>query len=702
MHRSGNSKCGDKHCNKKCNKKCETKCSEKCNKNDNECEKLVEHEITLVSTNSRNIFIDNTEFTIKIDIESKKLNEHVRKVTLYIPEINFQIIGDTFTPEGYIATASGFLPDKYCPLTATCQSTLAASYNGMLESFLRNPLVTQTPINGYILQINDAGALSIQGVGQFGNTIPAGGHALLPTTISYLVRPAKQVCSNLKLSLGPSDATQFNIGYIDGFRDSHVNDAFDNVVAWTWQDNSNIIDKSSEVTNVNVAIGKVINGKIKNVVVTQLTNYTLNNQQSIFDTAVAINRTDKNNIVVSWGNINFATFAYDPYVVSSMDGGLTWTAPQIPQGFPPLENGYGDCLGVKADKYGNFWYSFTDFTTGGVFTSIPNFYISQDKGLTWRLIYAAPNPIPNNFYDYPQFSFGNDANGQYGINFVAAWITVVSPQDLTPFVGFIPIPVGFVPALASTDTGIVLNKFVNQAAIVDIASSNDGRVWTYGTSSIGLNRSIIIGTSMLYKSPGALNENYSGNWTNVISLQNISNNPVFQGLYVSQPQRGYLNSSTTSIIYDDDREALYTISMKKVPDFDQNSELNFLISRNNGQTWSDPIKISNTNFANRGFQSMALDPVSKNLVFGWYDGRHDPTFKTLEYYSAIIDKNTLDKLVASISLSNPILLTGDATANNLNTSDVTANINNINDICLDDINKIRTNRLKRINEKLNN
>ena len=91
--------------------------------------------------------------------------------------------------------------------------------------------------------------------------------------------------------------------------------------------------------------------------------------------------------------------------------------------------------------------------------------------------------------------------------------------------------------------------------------------------------------------------------------------------------------------------------------------LYFIISRDNGQTWSSPIDISTTDFGNRGFQSMALnqwiDPVSGELisgglVFGWYDGRNDPTFQSVEYYAATISAKKLDKLVNAIPCSDPI------------------------------------------------
>jgi hypothetical protein len=51
---------------------------------------------------------------------------------------------------------------------------------------------------------------------------------------------------------------------------------------------------------------------------------------------------------------------------------------------------------------------------------------------------------------------------------------------------------------------------------------------------------------------------------------------------------------------------------------------------------------------------MALDPVTGNLVFCWYDGRNDPSFKSVQYFAACIPAKKLDKLVNQIPLSNPL------------------------------------------------
>ena len=63
---------------------------------------------------------------------------------------------------------------------------------------------------------------------------------------------------------------------------------------------------------------------------------------------------------------------------------------------------------------------------------------------------------------------------------------------------------------------------------------------------------------------------------------------------------------------------------------------------------------------------MALDSVTGNLVFGWYDGRNDPTFKSVQYFGAVITAKTLDKLVEKIPLSNPLYSIPPATLPHIN------------------------------------
>ena len=57
---------------------------------------------------------------------------------------------------------------------------------------------------------------------------------------------------------------------------------------------------------------------------------------------------------------------------------------------------------------------------------------------------------------------------------------------------------------------------------------------------------------------------------------------------------------------------------------------------------------------------MALDAVTGDLTFFWYDGRNDPTEQSVEYYGAVIPSKQLDRMVKSIPISNPTYLTGSA------------------------------------------
>jgi hypothetical protein len=50
---------------------------------------------------------------------------------------------------------------------------------------------------------------------------------------------------------------------------------------------------------------------------------------------------------------------------------------------------------------------------------------------------------------------------------------------------------------------------------------------------------------------------------------------------------------------------------------------------------------------------MALDTTNGNLLFGWYDGRNDSSFKTVEYFGTVLTAHELDKMVDAIPLSNP-------------------------------------------------
>ena len=189
--------------------------------------------------------------------------------------------------------------------------------------------------------------------------------------------------------------------------------------------------------------------------------------------------------------------------------------------------------------------------------------------------------------------------------------------------------------------------------VADITASADGRVWMQGFPAQFALVSSTLPLGIIFKSPGAIDQNYAGLWQFALENQITVTS--------SQPIEGYIAESPQSIIYDEARQALYSISVRYSNSLSSNNmRIVFIISRDNGQTWSDAIDISTSNFANRGFQSMALDPVTGNLIFGWYDGRNDLTFKSIQYFGAILPAAQLDALVNRIPLSNPLYNLGSA------------------------------------------
>jgi len=226
------------------------------------------------------------------------------------------------------------------------------------------------------------------------------------------------------------------------------------------------------------------------------------------------------------------------------------------------------------------------------------------------------------------------------------------------------------------------------AAMTASQDPTDGRLWV-ASSNAFFAQYWFSGYGLRFKSapniyyPDIVQANYAGSWqimSQVFYYINTGSGTIsFENFQYFNPRK--------TIVYDDARQALYVIVNNRihvdpyaVPDFtqnpvppptnsSQNMTLSFMISRDNGMNWSDPIYVSTTNFANRGFQSIALDTKKGNLLFGWYDGRNtspnSPTaFQTLEYYSAVIPSKKLTKLVNQIPLSNPRFALGPVVENN--------------------------------------
>ena len=601
---------------------------------------------------------------------------------------------------GYLFTKSGYLPKSIRPNELLNLSYFAASNNGMNQTFVYIPngatgatgpepavsSIESGPVQpGYVLQVTSEGALIIQGMGTIGNIIPPGAQSLMPTTISYIIKPKIKLCKNVRISKGEINTAVFPFSPTAdpaaitaaqlGLRDLHVNDVFENVVAFAWADNSNVKDQASNFLTMNlaVAIGKVKDGQLKMkkpiFIPTPTDHY-------VWDTAIAINRQDKKNIMVSWLSIDInapqnGQALSKTYRAVSKDGGKTWpingqTEPQptgefIVPGFPVVPGGAGDGRGLSSDKYGNFWYLSSNLITNvdnlSFVTNAPFIMISTDGGETFKLIFTFPIISLGDLYDFGQLCFGGDGLDNYGVYICADYFPNAANEfNGYPTIAFIPI---FGLGSYGTAKFVYLEEELNTNFTASLTASADGRFWRYGNPP-GLGPAAYPypgsaytnnNTRITYKSPGDLCSNYVDTWS-VMNLNALSDS-LDLPIWSSQPVFGMFQAIQTNL-YDDQRQALYVCMNTRTSDGPANSKIYFQISRNNGQTWSAPLEISNTSLNNRGFQSMALDVSTGNLVIGWYDGRDYKNQTGLNYYGAVIEAKFLDALVAQIPCSNPV------------------------------------------------
>ena len=375
----------------------------------------------------------------------------------------------------------------------------------------------------------------------------------------------------------------------------------------------------------------------------------------VWDTAVAISRKHLSHVFISYLNINFTGnySATMPYTVvslaGSLDGGETWafngaTSVQPTGNIGGVPFGAGDNAGVSCDQHGVLWYLSTNYlsTTGeGQVINQPFIMSSLDDGQTWTLQYTFPYNSPSYaaYYDFPEMCYGYykpsstsscQAQAQYGI-----YITVdFQPEGFTglsvdgyPILVFLPVTG---PGTVGTAQLAELKEFTNNTFLNGLTSSDDGRLWMYGTAA-GLN-------SAQYAFPGGKTTNrlafhspghgLDSGWSGPFSVMNYNSlsNSLYLPIWKSMPVFG-LFQSVQCHLYDNKRHALYVILNATYPDESQDSVIYFLISTNNGQTFLDPPLIVNSSKkGNRGLASMALDSIHGDVLIGFYRQKQLPSF----------------------------------------------------------------------------
>ena len=565
-------------------------------------------------------------------------------VSLHLPALNFQLPLDG----GTLTTIAGFLPKKWTPVDPVFQSsTLEADQTG----------------TGYDLYITNEGGLRVVGKGNA--IIPGGPQVTHAKTIEYFVAetfksrcPARSSApKNFRVSNGLSQATKFTGAALTiQFLDFYTNSIFDDRMIFCWADNAGVTTPPYKF-DIAVRVGDLKHGKLHLHEQKLLTDFPLN----VFaaENSASINPTDKDNIVVT-SNVIFLSnppgaTEHQLYRGVTFDGGDNWSVGRV-DNMGTLPFAHDDSQG-KFDKFGGHWLLYITQFAGNAQLVIAH---SPDGGLTYSLVYLSTDGGTFPFgYDYPQFTFGGDGQGGYGLWFTVQFV-VLNP--LAPFGADFTQEVGFISItgkndFSTTPTIVRLTSIINQFTVPNIAASDDGKVFLYGSRlsfdpnvngdsrcEIGM---VVFPTGLVNFADGQ----FLGPW-----LVALPNNSITSGAPQSQPifsQVRTVNPNTPdAVIYDNERQLLYVIVNDMIPAYSQNMTIYMLISSNLGQTWSDPIQISDLTIGNRGLISFAQDRITGNLAYSFYDARRDPTNESVDYFGTILTAKQLDKRIKQLEIGS--------------------------------------------------
>ena len=370
----------------------------------------------------------------------------------------------------------------------------------------------------------------------------------------------------------------------------------------------------------------------------------------VWDTAIAINRLNKNVVVASCMLIAINAPAPAPstpvYFISTVGGQSgSWSGPILldPINFP--QDGVadvGDCRGVLADDLGNFWYSVSRHDHA-LATYNCFFYISVDQGTTWTLVYQTTDGGIGFLNDYPQMTAGTNGAGQQGLWFHIDFISKTT-SDYIPHIGFIPANWVFCPTCGSAGDGI-MQTYPNQINDMDVATltlDDKGTLYMSNWFVPFTNYSPQLLTIKNPPNATTINPLDPSLLQYSTCIQNTSNNVNSTSAYIDNQ---WFTVTVNTLIYDKSRQVLYSI-LNEQPDINsQDFYMYMKISFNQGVNFSPSIQISKSHKNNRGFASMALDEITGSMIISWYSGQNSPTATTEQYLGLFLSKKKLDKLV---------------------------------------------------------
>lgn len=584
--------------------------------------------------------------TNEIEIHGKyKLEENI--VTIQIQSFSFGSVSDVSTldlieapvlNEGcFLASLNyEFLPKKLRPDTTQTIVQLTDKYLDL-------------GLSGFNISLNTYGQLIITACNILGGNFPIYRfYNIEDLTFRYLIR--QDTCQNTcnEFIIQPGFTSVSGNGYQDvgdNIRDGHVGDFHCGILAYCWSDNSDQKNKAVTVTNAYIRIGEYDEYSNMPKWITDPINVskfptTENSIPTVtFNTSIAINRTNPNNIVLGIGVVHNATSAggsLGTYTYYSDDKGKKWNGPVILQdcyysGFDPR--------GVVSDKYGNFLYTIAIDEFFGIGEENLIVYTSSTEGKTWIPIFSSPGFT----YDYPQIVLGNYQDSSNTIQYGLYILVDYFPAN-EEYIGNVIGRLFFIPIIGPGNFGVSLmvdfTDFMNQISLGIPTLKEDGTLLF--TSNVGNNLDINYWVNSYFvRKPGDLQDQtlLTGPKTIINASQNVlPSNAV--------PSYGYsfLPMSPVNNLYDKYRKAIYVMFQEQPNPESQDFYLFLIISKDDGSTWSKRYQITTTHHNNRGYVTMSLDGHSKALSVSWYDARNSKKSLSLQYFGRIIKSKELDKL----------------------------------------------------------
>ena len=356
------------------------------------------------------------------------------------------------------------------------------------------------------------------------------------------------------------------------------------------------------------------------------------NPDNMFFTTLYLDRRTSPRILQAWVGVSF-------------NGGQTWATRQIDVSpFPTFRSD----MNALFDSFGNLWLiTMIEPSPGN--PNPPNnlmILLSTNGGVDFTVAFQTTDAVGDFIYDFPQLAFGGDGQGGFALWFSADFANFVTSDPFFPILGYIPISATGIPNLAGARV-VQLPQFSlfgpKSFALSTLTSNDQGQVFMYGITFLGLGdtfvqaRMIVNPKGIAFQASDMLgtylvDQNNTAQFTSVIQFQNV---------------RGITIPTARGVVYDNKRGLLYAIVNDIQPARTQNMTIMLIYSENGGQSWSDPIQISDRITNDRSLVGMDLDPDTGNISFNWYDARDDPTNNTVKFFGAVLLGSEIDKIRGS-------------------------------------------------------